>query len=160
MGHPEFPKCPLCPANGKVNILAETNGLYVVRSKDESFEDLNDRLLIVPVEHAVTPEELPVGWGETLVELSRTMDMLDDFNWSMNIGSKAGQTLDHLHWWCLDRRTDDIGKGMSWMIQRIPELEAANCRLQQSVSDLEFEKMEYAAENTALRRHSNLQLNG
>lgn len=142
MNHSEFPGCPFCPANGKVDILAEANGMYVVRAKNESLVDLPDRFLIVPVEHVEVPEHLPLGWGETLIELTRTVDLLDNFNWSMNIGAGAGQTREHLHWWGLDRTTDSIGKGMSWMIQHITQVEEENSRLQHELDHLRPKRMD------------------
>ena len=137
------------------------NDMYVVYAKDpDTFSDLHDRFLIIPTQHIEEPEDLPLGWGETLVELTRAAGLQDNFNWSLNKGLGAGQTLSHLHWWALDRRTDNINKGMSWMIQRILELEKSEAALQQQVVTRESELSQLKAANTELRRHGNLQLNG
>ena len=116
------PGCPFCPANGKVDIICDVGGMYLVRAKDETMNDLPDRWLIIPTEHVEVPEDLPIGWGEMLVELTRSAGLDTDFNWHMNIGPAAGQTRPHLHWWALDRSTDDLGKGMNWMIDELRRL--------------------------------------
>jgi diadenosine tetraphosphate (Ap4A) HIT family hydrolase len=113
------PGCAFCPQNGKVDIICEIGGMYLVHAKDEKMKDLPDRWLIIPAEHVESLEDLPIGWGESLVELIHEANIRSGFNLSLNIGADAGQTMPHLHWWLLDRSTDDLGKGMSWMISEI-----------------------------------------
>lgn len=118
----ESDDCVFCPQNGKVDIVCDLGSMYLVRAKDEAMNDLPDRWLIIPAEHVEVPEHLPLGWGEMLVELTQSAGLDNNFNWSMNVGPGAGQTRPHLHWWVLDRSTDNLGKGMSWMIDELRRL--------------------------------------
>lgn len=137
------PDCPLCPPNGKITIIEDNGGMFLARVKDMStMQDRTDRWLVIPANHTTETDELPLCWGETLFELVRTAGLESDYNLSLNVGPRAGQTLPHLHWWLLDRRTDEIDKGMDWFISEVPRLtricqvtEAENGRLRRVVEN-------------------------
>jgi histidine triad (HIT) family protein len=121
------PNCPFCPANGTIEIVRDIGGLYLARVKDmATMQDRPDRWLIIPADHCESLEDLPLGWGEMLVELVHEANLSSGLNLSLNIGSRAGQTVPHLHWWVLDRSTDDLGKGMDWMITELARLYRIN----------------------------------
>jgi diadenosine tetraphosphate (Ap4A) HIT family hydrolase len=136
------PNCVFCPGNGKVEIVRDLGSMYVVRAKDPAtMEDLGDRWLIIPAEHAESLDDLSIDWGVILTELVYATGLTSGFNLSLNVGPEAGQTMSHLHWWLIDRSTDELGKGMSWMIDEIArlylvnrELSGENARLKAIVS--------------------------
>ena len=118
-------KCPLCPENGKVTILDETLCAYLVRAKDKTGSDLEGRYLIVPKQHITSVDQLPNGWMRHMSHLMKAVPELSegaDYNLSLNYGEAAGQTLRHLHWWVIIR-TDDLGVGMSAMIEECTRLQ-------------------------------------
>lgn len=136
------PDCVFCPGNGKVDIVCDLGSMYLVRAKDlATMQDLTDRWLIIPSAHVTDMSELPKGWGETLVQLVLETGLTTGLNLNLNLGPRAGQTEPHLHWWVLDRSTDELGKGMGWMISEVlrlyrvnRELAAENQRLRQLLS--------------------------
>lgn len=136
------PDCVFCPGNGKVDIICDLGSMYLVRAKDlATMQDLTDRWLIIPAAHVTDMADLPKGWGETLVQLVLETGLTTGLNLNLNLGPRAGQTEPHLHWWVLDRSTDELGKGMGWMIPEIlrlyrvnRELAAENQRLRQLLS--------------------------
>jgi len=124
------PGCAFCPGNGMVDIICDLGSMYLVRAKDPAtMKDLGDRWLIIPAEHVTSFEEQPMGTNEMLVELLNETGLTSGFNLSLNVGPEAGQTMQHLHWWVLDRSTDELGKGMSWMIGEIARLYQVNREL-------------------------------
>lgn len=121
------PGCAFCPGNGKVEIICDLGSLYLVRAKDPAtMMDLGDRWLIIPAEHTESLDDLSTDWGAALVELVHETGLASGFNLSLNVGPEAGQTMPHLHWWVLDRSTDDLGKGMGWMITELARLYEVN----------------------------------
>ena len=121
------PDCVFCPGNGKVDIICDLGSMYLVRAKNiETMEDLTDRWLVIPSAHVTDMADLPKGWGETLVQLVLETGLTTGLNLNLNVGPTAGATEPHLHWWVLDRSTDELGKGMGWMINEITRLHKVN----------------------------------
>ena len=53
------PDCVFCPGNGRVEIIEEHGGLYLVRAKDlATMMDRKDRWLVIPADHITDPDEL------------------------------------------------------------------------------------------------------
>lgn len=117
------PECPLCPENGKVNIIAETAIAYLVEAKNSPVEN---SYLIVPKDH-ITDITLMLGrWQSSFRLLLVKVPWYTPetpYNVSLNSGRAAGQTLTHLHYWVIPRTEDEAsasyGKGTATLIKEL-----------------------------------------
>jgi hypothetical protein len=124
------PNCPLCPDNGKVNILASTQDAYIVQAVRDG-EPLDGAYLLVPNKH--TPV-MPMWLIGQLYQLADRLDLEFD-NISINLSKNGGKTLEHFHAWLLIR-DDDTRLGMHGLIERNEELSRANASLRAERQDL------------------------
>lgn len=92
-------KCPFCKVNPKLELLAETPLSYSVL---DGFPVAKGHTLIVPKRHEANYFELTFEEQKDLVQLSKFVQeklkskyRTEDFTLGMNIGSKAGQRIDH-----------------------------------------------------------------
>jgi diadenosine tetraphosphate (Ap4A) HIT family hydrolase len=110
------PECPFCYSNNlfKGKVIAQSSGGYVAENE---FSPGN--YLIIPVEHVETPLELSdTWWAEVKILLRRIPGLAEHYNVSLNVGSQAGQTVKHLHFWVVPRARDkpSSGKGLARLI--------------------------------------------
>lgn len=107
-------ECPLCPANGQVKILEETELAYAtvpLRSP------LACCLLFVPKQHVVDFMGLPDSWTKEVKDLLRLLAYSrpvwyhreGNYSHSVNDGQEAGQTLAHFHQWMVPRGGEKEG---------------------------------------------------
>lgn len=119
--HTVQPLCKLCRSNAllKGDIIAETDEAYLVESL---FGTHN--YLIIPNIHAESVDQLPDTWWTAVKALIPHIPNLpDDYNISLNIGSEAGQTIKHLHFWVIPRFAGQIAstKGLALLIDAVNE---------------------------------------
>jgi diadenosine tetraphosphate (Ap4A) HIT family hydrolase len=77
--------------------------------------------LIIPIEHAETPGELPDTWVEDMDTLLPEVPAdLSNYNLSFNMGKEAGQTVEHMHMWVIPRAAGEpaSGKGLAALINQ------------------------------------------
>lgn len=125
---PTNPNCPLCPDNGKVDIIEETKNGYLVEARDQPVPGC---FLIIPREHITHISKLPPMWQVDLTDLLDSVPWYTreaDFNISLNQGKKAGQTLGHIHFWVFPRGDEQegsvsYGKGAATLLQLARTLE-------------------------------------
>lgn len=118
--------CPLCPSNGKVNIVAVTGAAYLVEAKASPIEGCH---LIVPTEHITDVARLPSTWQACVHGLLVMLPWdvrSTPFNLSMNLGPAAGQTLPHLHLWVIPRVEEptklSYAKGTATLIKELNDV--------------------------------------
>lgn len=119
--HTVQPLCKLCRSNNllKGDIIADTEEAYLVKSL---FGTHN--YLIIPNIHAESVDQLPDTWWTSVKSLIPHIPNLpDDYNLSLNIGSEAGQTIKHLHFWVIPRFAGQIAstKGLASLIDAVNE---------------------------------------
>ena len=124
---PVDPKCPLCPENGKVNIIDETKDGYLVEARDQP---VSGCFLIIPKEHITHVSMLPPMWQVDVTDLLDSIPWYSrgaDFNISLNQGKKAGQTLSHIHFWVFPRDDEEgstsYAKGAATLLQLVRSLD-------------------------------------
>lgn len=116
--------CPLCPANGMVDVIADRGIAYLVAPKVSPIEDC---YLIVPRSHVTDMRMLPDTWQVAVSHLLNDVPWfipdVTPFNFSLNVGRPAGQTLSHLHFWVIPRNEDEgsssYGQGAATLVQRL-----------------------------------------
>jgi len=127
VNHPVSKDCPFCPANGKVDIIADTKDAYLVEAKNAP---LAGCYLIVPKKHVTEMRHMPSRWQIAVQILLTKVPWYASgtpFNLSLNYGRPAGQTLEHLHCWVIPRVVVDsdvppsYGKGLATLIKEADE---------------------------------------
>jgi L-threonylcarbamoyladenylate synthase len=108
--------CPFCLGNDlfKGSIIYRSKKAFLTRNH---FSPNN--YLIIPFEHIESPLELPDNWWHDFKEnMSHIPKPLNGYNISINIGKQAGQTLKHLHFWIIPRKSgySSSGKGLASFI--------------------------------------------
>lgn len=99
MSHPD---CPLCPENGKVEIIHQTEDWFLVFPLYEGGV-VNDAMLAIPRDHHVELDDLPPWWGAMITELRHEAGKfirVDQF--SVNL-TRPSRTLDHFHAWFIQQ---------------------------------------------------------
>lgn len=119
--HTVQPLCKLCRSNGllKGDIVAEAEEAYLVESLYGSHN-----FLIIPNVHAESIGQLSDTWWASVKQLVPHIPNLpDDYNLSLNIGSEAGQTIKHLHFWVIPRFSGQVAstKGLASLIDTVNE---------------------------------------
>ncbi len=98
--------CPFCIENGKVNILSETEGAYLVEAlQGPGF------YLIIPKQHIESLLDLPGLWQTCVADLLRHIPEIQagkHFNLSYNQGHVAGQRVSHVHAWVIIRSDSEV----------------------------------------------------
>lgn len=120
--HTVEPLCRLCRSNGlfKGDIIAENDDAFLVESL---FGEHN--YLIIPSAHIESVLELPDDWWAAMKELiPHTPNLPDNFNISINIGSEAGQTIKHLHFWIVPRFAGEVAsaKGLAGLVDALNQV--------------------------------------
>jgi len=110
------PRCPFCLGNDlfKGEILAKSAHGYLT---EDNFNPGN--YLIIPMTHNTSPYELSdMWWADVKTLMSIVPGLSDQYNVSLNIGSDAGQSLKHLHFWVIPRLREkpSSGKGLTRFI--------------------------------------------
>jgi len=116
--------CPLCPGNGKVDIMSDRGIAYLVVPK---ISPVDDCYLIVPTQHITDIRSLPDTWQVAVSYLMNDVPWFvpgeSAYNLSLNVGKAAGQTLPHLHFWVIPRTANEevpsYGLGAATLVQQI-----------------------------------------
>jgi diadenosine tetraphosphate (Ap4A) HIT family hydrolase len=121
--HTIQPLCRLCRSNGllKGDIIAEAADAYLIESLYGSHN-----YLIIPNIHAESVDDLPDNWWASVKALVPHVPNLSiNFNISINIGSEAGQTIKHLHFWVIPRFDGQVAstKGLASLIDVVNAIE-------------------------------------
>jgi|GEM_PF-453777 len=99
--------CPLCPSNGKVDMLFHSQDAYLTRPRHSPIDDC---YFIVPKRHITDVTKLPSRWqiGFQLA-LMRIPWYTPEapLTISLNLGYAAGQRLEHLSFWVIPRTEDE-----------------------------------------------------
>jgi diadenosine tetraphosphate (Ap4A) HIT family hydrolase len=107
--------CPFCLENNLLAtpILAESEGGFLTTAHSHP-----GNFLVIPRVHVEAVASLPDNWMRDFKQLIVHIPGLDHYNISVNIGSSAGQTVKHLHFWIVPRREDHpaAGKGLAGLI--------------------------------------------
>ena len=100
-------RCPFCPENGKVAILATAavgkNWYYLVKVVSA---EPNQHYLIIPSHHIEHFTELDDGCMMAIKKLVRFIPWYTEetpLNLALNQYELAGQRVPHLHWWVVYR---------------------------------------------------------
>lgn len=114
--------CPFCDLDLDRVVMAAP-GWFVVK---DAYPVADGHTLLVPQRHIARYEDLEPEekaclldiLDQVLVEL-RQEDGLSDWNFGLNNGPQAGQTVGHLHFHIIPRRAGDVGDprgGVRWVI--------------------------------------------
>lgn len=106
--------CPFCNLSSD-EIIGATEDAYLIKAKGEA-----DNYLILPREHITRVFLLPALFMNSVVCLLTLVPYARDelaFNLSLNHGRQAGQRLEHLHFWVIDRTASpDDGLGLATLV--------------------------------------------
>jgi len=109
------PECKFCRGNDILEgeVLAESSQAYMIHAGQ--FEQ---NYLIIPSFHTELLDDLSDDWWREVKAMISQIKDLVDYNLSINIGSSAGQTMKHLHFWIIPRRANmpSSGKGLARLI--------------------------------------------
>jgi L-threonylcarbamoyladenylate synthase len=112
--------CPFCRTNRKLkgDVLFASDGAYLI----EAVSNPGD-YLIIPELHVESLSELTdTWWHEVKSVLGKVPDLKGrDYNVSVNVGTAAGQTVRHLHFWVIPRGEDrpSSGTGLAGLIEKV-----------------------------------------
>ena len=110
--------CPLCLENNllSVPILSQSQNAYLIDAVTAP-----GNFLIIPKHHVEAASELADTWWYELKQVLPSIDRLDDYNISINLGKNSGQKLKHLHFWVIPRHEGKAssGKGLAALISEI-----------------------------------------
>lgn len=119
------PTCPLCPENGKVDIIAMTEDAYLVEPNVSPMEDC---FLIIPKEHITDVMELPALWHKSFSAMLMCVPWYaydTPYTLGLNSGKAAGQTLSHIHYWVIPRPeregSSTYGKGTATLLKELSQ---------------------------------------
>lgn len=107
-----------------VDVIEDHGAAYLVAPKDSPIDDC---YLIVPSSHVTDLRMLPEEWQRAVAHLLDFVPWFDhglaSFNFSLNVGRPAGQTLPHLHFWVIPRSEEmgslSYGQGTATLIARL-----------------------------------------
>ncbi|MDN5275250.1 MAG: hypothetical protein JWP06_1151 [Candidatus Saccharibacteria bacterium] len=108
-------ECPLCPQNNLLiePIIAQTPDAYLIKAYSNP-----GNYLIIPTAHIESLETLPPNWWKSVSTLLPQVPHGQSYNMSINIGSDAGQTVRHIHFWIIPREAGkpSSSKGLARLI--------------------------------------------
>jgi len=113
--------CPLCRTNGNLRgtVLFATEGAYLIEASTQP-----GKYLIIPDAHVEALDELTdAWWAEMKAILAHVPGLPADYNVTINIGSNAGQTLPHLHFWVIPRVAGrrSSGQGLAGLMNAVDQ---------------------------------------
>jgi diadenosine tetraphosphate (Ap4A) HIT family hydrolase len=113
---PNIQPCPFCLESKLLeeDILFETPGGYLITAHNS-----DGNFLIIPKVHAEAPGDLPDNWwADFKLLFAKASGIAGQYNVSLNVGSQAGQTISHLHFWIIPRLAgkQSSGKGLASLI--------------------------------------------
>lgn len=108
--------CPFCLENNlfKGKIIATSAQGFLTTN---TFAPGN--FLIIPKTHTENLIDLPDSWWADVKELlAKVPELNGDFNFVINYGKSAGQSVKHLHFWAIPRASGkpSSGKGLARLI--------------------------------------------
>lgn len=101
--------CPFCRVNNllKGNVIIESPTSYLIENQ---FAPGN--YLIIPTDHVESITSLPDSWWKDVKQLlSAIPNLAPDYNISINIGERAGQSVKHVHLWIIPRIAGSASSG-------------------------------------------------
>jgi diadenosine tetraphosphate (Ap4A) HIT family hydrolase len=123
--------CPFCPKNGKVRIMAENAEAYLIAVLEKG-EVLAGCYFIIPKRHVRFIPDLPDNWHVYFTDLLLQIPGMHrdvHYNISLNCGKRAGQMVQHLHWWIVQREGEEgmpsYELGLAKLIRSINALHGA-----------------------------------
>lgn len=112
----EHTDCPFCLEN---NLFKGE----IIATSDQGFLTTNafapGNFLIIPKSHTEKLADLPdTWWIDVKTLLAKVPGLKGDYNFVVNCGKAAGQSVKHLHFWVIPRRHDSPsgGKGLARLI--------------------------------------------
>lgn len=98
-------KCPFC-AIDQTNAVSSNQYVMVIRDK---FPVSVGHSLIIPLRHVERPDELKVDeWQHVMSALQLLAAETSSFNFGVNSGVDAGQSIPHCHFHFIPRRAGDV----------------------------------------------------
>jgi len=119
------PNCPFCNPELETELIVESATAYAIYDK---FPVSNGHALIIPKRHCVDYFDLTFKEQSACVFLMNTVKEIvskkfnpDGFNIGVNIGEKAGQTINHVHIHLIPRYDGDVEEPKGGIRGVIPE---------------------------------------
>ena len=110
--------CNFCRANGRLRdpIMASSDQAYVIQAASSP-----ENLLIIPNTHYESLADLPDDWWLVVKNILAELQVTGDYNFSINLGPQAGQSMKHLHFWLVPRTGGKLssGKGLAALITEL-----------------------------------------
>lgn len=108
--------CPFCRSNNLLRgaVIAQTDHAYLLQHQQRS-----GSYLVIPSTHVEAITEMSdTWWADFKTLLAQVPGLSPDYNMSVNIGTEAGQTIKHLHFWIIPRQPGEpsSGKGLAKLI--------------------------------------------
>ncbi|HKX72693.1 MAG TPA: HIT domain-containing protein [Candidatus Saccharimonadales bacterium] len=133
MGQQARPRCPFCVANGMVKLIAQNDDAYLIAVlRPGTTEVIEHAYFVIPKEHIESLRDLPQFWMQTLMDLiDQVPESHENYNISINVGRRAGQRVQHVHFWVLTRDHEDetmasFELGMAAIIELLNQMAAAH----------------------------------
>jgi hypothetical protein len=127
------PDCPFCPANGKVDIIADHPDAYLVQAKGTGGL-LPGAYFAIPKAHLPDEPHWMTGVIPQLIYRSGLGITID--NKMINLTERGGRrVMGHFHAWLIDRH-DDLGIGGYSLIQEVLRLRARVVELEAEIAAL------------------------
>lgn len=141
--------CPFCEALSKKNFFTETENFVAVYNLAPI---LPGHCMIVPKQHTERVLDLSDdNLSEMMIFSRRVIEILtkafpnDGFNWTIQDGESAGQTVNHAHLHIIPRKTNDLPEPGDWY----PKLKASLNK--ESENRTQFTKEQYKKINNYLQ---------
>ena len=113
--------CPFCAENIQQGAFASENGFLALYNHSPI---LPGHSLIVPVRHLSSLFELSEDEISAFFSFARKVTAFltqayasDAYDWSLQEGEAAGQSVDHLHLHIIPRNPGDLPEGEDWYVQ-------------------------------------------
>ncbi len=113
--------CPFCPEKIQESAFASENGFLALYNHSPI---LAGHSLVVPIRHVSSLFELSEDEISTFFSFARKVTgfltqtyAADAYDWSLQEGEAAGQSVEHLHLHIIPRNPGDLPEGEDWYIQ-------------------------------------------
>ena len=138
--------CPFCNHNITEKSFASSNGNFALYNLSPILEGHS---LIIPEKHIKSLFELSEDEIADFFSFARTITSFlcntygaDAYDWSLQEGEEAGQSVDHLHLHIIPRKPADMAEGEQWFNKlKQPEVQSSNETGRRILSDAEFNEI-------------------
>ncbi|MBW6492111.1 MAG: HIT domain-containing protein [Lentimicrobium sp.] len=114
-------KCPFCTEHIKESAFAGENNFLAIYNHSPI---LPGHSLVIPARHVnslfdLTEDEISAffGFARKITSFLKNMYGTDAYDWSLQEGESAGQSLEHLHLHIIPRKPGDLPEGEDWYIK-------------------------------------------